>query len=459
VAITVVACGGGSTPTAPAASAMPHPSIVVLLADDLDARSSSLLPRLPALMNQPGLTFSRAYVVESLCAPSRATLLTGQYPHNHRVVYDDAPGGGFPVFRSREGGALPTWLKAVGYHTALVGKYMNGFPIGVPADYVPPGWDYWYGHLSAFEDHRYYDYWVNDGGTVVRHGESPDEYSTDLESKRAVEFIQREAGKSEPIFLLLAPEAPHAPAYFADRHSSEFRDAGCNRSPSFNEDDVRDKPAWVQGIPELTEAEIREADRFEQSRLKSMRAVEEELEQVILALEATGRLERTLIFYTSDNGLLMGEHRVVGRKASHYEESILVPLVVRGPGVAAGRTVAYPVLNVDLAPTFAELAGAPVPDSVDGRSLVPLFGDKLPDPSTWRTDFLVEHWGEGPSYALRTKDWLYAELESGEKELYDMVSDPWQIDSRHRKVEPEFMLPFSRRIAALQSCRGASCRN
>ncbi len=410
-------------------------------------------------MGGPGLTFTRAYVVQSLCSPSRASFLTGQYPHNHGVVYNDAPAGGFPVFRARESSTVATWLKGAGYRTALVGKYMNGFPIGVPDTYVPAGWDYWYGHLSAFEDRRYYDYWVNDGGTVLRRGARPEEYSTDLEAKRAVEFIQRQSGQPEPLFLVLAPEAPHAPSFYTDRHAADFREEGCDRSPSFNESDVRDKPAWVRGIPSLTEAEIRAADRFEQSRLKSMRAVEEELEQVILALQATGRLERTFIFYTSDNGLLMGEHRAVGRKNSSYEESIRVPLVVRGPGVPAGRSLAHPVLNIDIAPTIAELAGLAIPESVDGRSLVPLLREGPPSLASWRTDFLVEHFGEGASFALRTSDWLYAELESDEKELYDMKADPHQIDSRHRQVEPEFLVPFRHRIAALQACRGASCRN
>lgn len=461
--LATAACGGGSAPTAPLASPTPaptpRPNIVVVLADDLDARSSGLLPRLPGLMGQVGLTFSRAYVVQSLCSPSRASFLTGQYPHNHGVVYNDAPAGGFPAFRTREASTVATWLKGAGYRTALVGKYMNGFPIGVPDNYVPPGWDYWYGHLSAFEDRRYYDYWVNDGGSVMRHGAKPEEYSTDLETKRAVEFIQRQAGQPQPLFLVLTPEAPHAPASYTDRHASDFGLEGCARGPSFNEADVRDKPAWVRGIPYLTDGAIRQADRFQQSRLRSMRAVEEELEQVILALEATGRLERTFIFYTSDNGLLMGEHRAVGRKNNSYEESIRVPLLVRGPGVPAGRTLGHPVLNIDLAPTIAELAGLPIPDPVDGRSLVPLLGESPPSLASWRTDFLIEHFAEGASLALRNADWLYAELESSERELYDMNRDPQQVDSRHRQVEPEFMLPFSRRIAALQGCRGASCRN
>ena len=293
----------------------------------------------------------------------------------------------------------------------------------------------------------------------MRRGAKPEEYSTDLETQKAVEFIQRESGRPEPLFLLLTPEAPHTPAFFTDRHAREFREEGCGRGPSFNESDVRDKPAWVRGIPYLTDAEIREADRFQQSRLRSMRPVEEQLEQVLLALQATGRLERTYVFYTSDNGLLMGEHRVVARKNSSYEESIRVPLVVRGPGIPAGRTLAHPVLNIDLAPTLAELAGVPIPDSVDGRSLVPLLRENPPALASWRTDFLVEHFSEGASLALRNADWLYAELESDERELYDMRKDPQQVDSLHREVDPEILLPLSRRLAALHGCRGASCRN
>jgi len=443
----------------PTPAPTPKPNIVVVLADDLDARSSGLLPRLPAIMGQPGTTFSRAYIVQSLCSPSRATLLTGQYAHNHRVIYNDAPAGGFPFFRAREGSTVATWLKGAGYRTALVGKYMNGYPNGAPDDYVPPGWDYWYGHLSAFEDHRYYDYWVNDNHSVSRHGNQPEEYSTNLETQKAVAFIKQAAAAPEPLFLLLTPEAPHDPAFYTDAHAREFRDQGCARGPSFNESDVRDKPAWVQGIPYMTDAEIREADRFEQSRLKSMRSVEEELEAVLVALQASGRMDRTFVFYTSDNGLLMGEHRAVGRKDNHYEESIRVPLIVRGPGVPAGRSLAHPVLNIDLAPTFAELAGVPIPDSVDGRSILPLLGATPPSLESWRTDFLVESYAEGPSLALRTADWLYAELDSGEKELYDMKKDPFQTESLHRTATPEFTLPFSQRIAALRGCRGASCRN
>ncbi len=459
------ACGqDSSTAPTPASSATPapalgpRPNLVLVLADDLDLETSQLLPRLPIVMGQAGLTFSRAYVTTALCAPSRASILTGQYAHNHGLVYNEPPDGGFPQFRGKDVSTIATWLKAGGYRTALFGKYLNGYPRGAPDTYVPPGWDEWFGHLSDLEAGRYYSYWMNDNGGVFRYGERPDEYSVDVIARRAVEFVQKSAARSEPFFLYLSPEAPHAPAIPAERHAGEFPREACARNPSFNEDDVRDKPAWVQNMPRLTDADIRQADLFQRGRLRSMRAVEDLIEQVLAALAASGKLENTYVFFTSDNGVLMGEHRGVGRKNNHYEESIHVPFMVRGPGVPAGRTLSQPVLNIDLAPTFAELARVPIPDSVDGRSLLPLLRGDAPGLERWRSDFLVEHFSSGVTSAVRTPDVLYAELESNETELYDMAKDPYQLESQHRKAERTMLEPVSRRIAALAACRGASCR-
>jgi N-acetylglucosamine-6-sulfatase len=455
-------CGGGSS-TAPAVTPSPtptpgsRPNIVLVLADDLDFDSAKLMPRLPIAMGQPGTTFARAYATTALCAPSRGSILTGQYAHNHRLVYNEPPDGGFPSFRG-DASTIAVWLKAGGYRTALLGKYINGYPRGSAETYVPPGWDEWFGHLSDFEDGRYYNYWVNDNGQVFRYGAQAEEYSTDVLTKRAVDYIQKAAARTEPFFLYLAPEAPHAPAIPPDRHSGEFPRESCPRFPSFNEDDVRDKPAWVQGIPLMTDAVIKSADSFQRGRLRTTRGVEDLLEQVLAALVAAGKLDNTYVFFASDNGLLMGEHRAVGRKNNHYEESIHVPLMVRGPGVPAGQVLLHPVLNIDLAPTFAELARIPIPDSVDGRSFAPLLRAGPPGLDQWRSDFLVEHFGAGVSSALRTADVLYAELESGERELYDMRKDPYQVDSQHRRVDPSVLEPLSLRIAALAQCRGAGCR-
>jgi len=337
-----------------------------------------------------------------------------------------------------------------------VGKYINDYPQGASDNFIPPGWDDWFGHLSEFEDGRYYNYWVNDNGTVLRYGAAPEDYSADVESQHAVEFIRAAAGSPEPLFLYLAPEAPHIPATYNSRHGSEFREAQAPRVPSFNEGDVSDKPAPVRQRSPLSAADIAALDKLQQWRLRSMGAVEDMIDAVLRALAETGRLDRTYLFFTSDNGLLMGQHRLIAKKRNIYEETIRVPLMVRGPGVPVG-SVDAPALNIDLAPTLLDLAGAHVPDAVDGRSLAPFLRGN--PPATWRTDVLIENYGAGVSLALRTPEWLYAEIDTDELELYDMREDPYQVQSLHRYVDPSFMEPFSRRIQTLFACHGASCRD
>ena len=456
------ACGGGSSPslppTAPAPTPTPalaRPNLVVILTDDLDVPTTAELPRLPDLIANRGLTFTRAYAAQPFCAPSRASILTGQYTHNHGVIGNEPPDQGFVAFRRHEGQTLATWLKGAGYRTSLVGKYLNGYPFGAGDAYVPPGWDDWFGHLSATEDGRYFDYWANDNGTVARYGSRPEDYSVDVESKRAVSFIRASAGRPEPLFLYLAPQAPHTPWLYAERFGADFRYSLAPRVPSFNEGDVSAKPSWVRQTPYMTTADIDDADKAERFRLRSMRAVEEEVDAVIQALAETGRLEKTYIVFTSDNGLLMGQHRAVGRKGNAYEETIAVPLMVRGPGVPIGR-VDQPVLNIDLAPTLLELAGVAIPDSVDGRSLAPFLRGQ--PPPSWRTDFLIENHGAGPSYSLRTAEWMYNHQDTEELELYDMRADPYQLKNQHRTADPALLQTFEQRIKALLACRGASCR-
>jgi arylsulfatase A-like enzyme len=218
---------------------------------------------------------------------------------------------------------------------------------------------------------------------------------------------------------------------------------------------VRDKPSWIRQIDPLTQAQIDDLDRFQRFRLRSMRAVEDEIEAIVQALAETGRLDNTYLFFLSDNGILLGQHRAVGRKNNVYEETIGIPLMVRGPGVAP-RRVDDIVLNIDLAPTILELARLPIPDTVDGASLVPfLRGGR---PPTWRTDFLAEMWELGPTYAIRTRDTLYAHLDTEDLELYDMTKDPYQLESQHRTADPTALAAWEKRIAALAACRGASCR-
>jgi N-acetylglucosamine-6-sulfatase len=455
----LAACAGDSSPTAgsPVATPSPRaprPNLVVVVTDDLDVPTTRMLTRLPDLMTNQGLSFTHAYVSESLCAPSRASILTGRYPHNTGVI-DNEPPQGFVAFRPSEGQSLGPWMKAAGYHTALIGKYINGYAYGAGDGYIPPGWDEWFGHLSAMEDGRYFNYWVNDNGNVVRYGGQPEDYSADVETQRAVKFVRDSAGRPEPLFLYLGTEAPHIPALYAARFGADFRYALAPRCPSFNESDVSQKPSWVRGAAPMTDADIDAADRLERFRLRSVEAVEDMIGAVLQALDETGRLATTYVFFTSDNGMLMGQHRAVAVKDNGYEESIGVPLIVRGPGVPVGQTDAF-VHNVDLAPTLLDLAGAPIPDSVDGLSFAPFLHGKVP--GSWRSEVMVEDWGSGPSYTVRNADWMYNHQDTEDIELYDMRADPYQLHNLRRSADPAVLSAFEDRIHAFLACHGVPCR-
>lgn len=427
---------------------------MLIVTDDLDARSLEALPRLRSLVAEPGLSFSNAFVTTGLCAPSRASILTGRYAHDHGTWANVGRHGGFRSFRPLETAALPARLRAAGYRTALIGKYLNGYP---PRNqvHVPPGWDEWHALFSAS---HYTKYYMVEGREVVRHGNAPDDYETDLLARAAADFVRRSA--PGPFFLYLAPSAPHRPASPAKRHEAALPDLPPHRPPSFDEVDVSDKPAWVSGQRRLAAEEVRELDELYRKRLQTMLAVEDLIQTLLATLAETGQLGRTYVVFTSDNGFHLGEHRLRMGKASPYDESTHVPLAIRGPGVPAGRVLDALVLNIDLAETIAELAGAELPEP-DGRSLVPLLRGAVPP--DWRRDALFEHWPEDeldiPEWqALRTPERLYVEYATGERELYDIGADPYQLDSLVRAAPAAELARLGARLAALRKCRGEGCR-
>ncbi len=457
----------GSSPSGPSPTATPsalparRPNIVFMLVDDLDVRTTDMMPRLPALIGQHGITFNRAYVTQSLCAPSRASILTGQYPHNHRVLDNTGPNGGFGAFRrGQEGSTLATWMRAAGYRTALVGKYINGYPTAARPDYIPPGWSEWRAQLSDLTADRYINYFLNENGTVVPYGAKESEYETDVLSSRAVSFIEKAAADKVPFFLYLATDAPHLPAIPAPRHATLLAGTVAPRVPSFNEADVSDKPAYVRNADLMTPAEVKKLDRTEASRLRTMLAVEDMISDVLTVLAANQLLDQTYVFFMSDNGLMLGEHRLVTTKNVTYEEAIRVPLIVMGPGIsAATHDNEHFVLNIDIAPTLAELTGTTVPDTIDGRSFVPLLrGESVGD---WRREAMSEmiSYTGGLTATVRTPDYAYTELESNERELYDMRGDPYQLTNVQRRADPAVLQALSARLGQLTGCRRATCRN
>ena len=422
---------------APAAQAAPpRPNIVVVLADDLSWDLVAFMPEVQRMMRQ-GTTFSNYFVTNSLCCPSRASILTGEFPHDTGVLNNTPPLGGFEAFR--DGGAqeetFAVALEESGYRTAYTGKYLNGFKAGAR---VPPGWSSW-GVMTggAYDGFRYV---MNVNGRRARFGSRSRAYVTDVLSRRAREFTTRAVRADDPFLLVVAPFAPHRPYAPAPRHAFHFPGLRAPRSPAFG---ARNEvpPAWLDRPP-LTADQETAIDRDYRLRAQSVQAIDESIGALREQLERRGAARDTYVVFTSDNGYHMGEHRLVNGKMTAFDSDIRVPLVVVGPGVRRGAQVGSLAANVDLAPTFLRLAGLPVPPQVDGQSLVPFLRGRRP--AAWREAVLVEHHGpffelddpdrqgapsgNPPTYdALRTEHGTYVRYETGEREYYDHAADPWEL--------------------------------
>lgn len=441
-----------------AETAKEPPNILLILSDDEDVASHAYMPKTKALIEDQGAAFDNYFVTYSFCCPSRATMLRGEYAHNHRIQGNVLPTGGARKFRAlgHEESTVATWLQAGGYRTGLFGKYMNDY---APEEgHVPPGWDEWYGTRDG-----YYDYVMNENGTPVSYGDQAEDYSTDVLAGHAAAAIRRAAAAAEPFFFIVAPFAPHAPETPAPRHEHLFADLTYPRLASFDEADVSDKPSLIRERRRLAPWQLETIDKVYRQRLGTLQAVDDLVETLVSVLQATGELENTYVVYTSDNGWHMGEHRQFVGKTTAYEEDIRVPFVMRGPGVPRGARFSPFVLNNDLAPTFAAMAGVTPPGFVDGRSFLPLLEDpKRP----WRHSFAIERRqretmeivGPASFHAMRTADWTYVEYFNGERELYDLRADPQQLDNVVATAEPLLLDQLSRRLAELANCAAQNCR-
>jgi N-acetylglucosamine-6-sulfatase len=444
-----------------------RPNILVIMTDDETVENMRVMANVNRLIAEQGTTLVNSFVSYSLCCPSRATFLTGQYSHNNGVVGNNYENG---LSRLDQTNTLAVWLKNAGYTTALIGKYLNDYAVHGHSTRVPPGWSVWYAGARL----AYYGHSMDHNGKIVEYGHRARDYQTDVYTRLALKFIAGHARSSKPFFLWLSYWAPHygGPRERGDpplptpvparRDKGRFAHEPLPHPPSFNEANVSDKPSSIQRRPLLTDAEIAAITSDYRQRLESLLAVDDGVRKVIDALKARGALKHTLIVFTSDNGYLQGEHRVPEGKELPYEPSIRVPLIVRGPGVPAGRHLEQIVANIDLAPTLVDAAGAHPGRVFDGRSLLPLFAD----PNLfWGRDLLLER-GPGPAplaarqfTGIRTPRYVYVEYRGGERELYDLAHDPDEIENRtadalYAGVEAE----LARRLAALRDCAGASCR-
>jgi arylsulfatase A-like enzyme len=460
--------GSGVSPEAShlAAAAPVRPNILVIETDDQTLESMRVMHNVKSLIGgDRGVTFRNSFVNFSLCCPSRATFLTGQYMHNHHVRGNEAPDGGFERFNALHAdNNLAVWLQDAGYYTGLIGKYFNGYANEPP---VPPGWSEW---GVAPVGYGAYDYPLNENGTIVEYGDDPADFKQDVLTGKAVDFVNRRAPVAEPFFLWLTYTAPHwSPpdpnpnppsdcrhaAKPAPRHANAFDDEPLPMPPNFNEADVSDKPTGIRTRPRLDASQIAGIQRRYRCELESLLSVDEGVEQVVDALKANAELSTTVVIFTSDNGFFHGEHRIPRDKQHVYEESIRVPLLMRGPaaGIPRGVRVDDLVINADLAPTIVDLADASAGKVMDGRSLLPIA--KNPGIAR-RRRLLIE---EPRFKAIRTQRYLYSERANGEKELYDLSDDPYELRNRYKHTSyRSARRKLAARLAELKGCAGSSCR-
>ena len=441
------------------------PNVIVVMTDDQD-RSMLGLHRTQSLIGSRGTTFTRAYVSFPLCCPSRATLITGQYAHNHGVVSTQLPNG-YNGLDHRN--TLPVWLRSAGYRTGMVGKYLNGYGIddGVPerrsdAKQRPPGWSDW-AALTDGTDQRRYSYKLNENGKIRKYKRGKKNYVTDVLARKAVKFIDRRAPRPKPFFLWFNPTAPHGEANRptisnrnptpAPRHIGAFEGAKRPRTPNFNEADVSDKPGFVQAIPPLSGAAISDLDLRYRARAESLLSVDQAVKRIWKRVRKAGDKRKTYVNFTSDNGMLMGAHRLI-LKNYLYEEDLRVPLLIRGPRFPRGVVRDQPVNNVDLAPTILELTKVSPGRTVDGRSLLPVArrGGSL------NREILFERYGEA---GIRSGNWVYIDRR-GQDELYDLGTDPFQLENLLvvAPVDADEIAraaSLSARLDQLRDCRGRAC--
>jgi len=442
IATTVTVVPGATS----VASATTPPNVVFIVTDDMRLDQLEDMPTVQSELVGKGMTFDDAFVTNPLCCPSRTSILRGQYSHTTGIYQNAPPAGGCPMFHDagEESSTLATWLDAAGYRTGLVGKYLNKY--GPGNTWIPPGWDRWV--ALDEENQAVYDYDVNVDGVIQHYGSTAADYAATVWTSFGEDFI-RSTPADTPLFLYLAYNAPHAPYTAAPDHAADPRCANETNtdSPSFNEADVSDKPAEIRAIPPLSSSAQKSLGTNQpRVQCRMLLSADDGVGRILTALADSGRLSDTLIVFLSDNGAYLGEHRLNG-KTEIYEEDVHVPMVIRFDAITGGVATndGHLVMNIDLAPTVVDLLGldvtpgCPTPPykgtcsgGFDGRSLVPILDGTA---AGWRSELLLESktW-----CAVRTDRYLLGHQSTGEEELYDLQTDPYELTNMlYGPIPPE----------------------
>ena len=517
-AVVLLAIAGAAVLARDAQGASSQKNVIFILTDDMTTSELSAMPNVQSLIAGQGTTFDEAYVSFPLCCPSRATMMSGLYMHNHGVRGNFPPNGSWLRYIPHESNDLPVWLQDDGYYDVHIGKYMNGYPGGTPTIPAPPGdtipvpkgWDEWYGKVS--EDALYFNYQLIEktGPSAVPHitfyGDQPADYQTDIFTDRAVNFVNDKAVANQPFWLNLWFNSPHGPFDPAPRDLFRLSGTPLPKLPAFNEKDIKDKPKWFrrQARKRLTKKQGALIDNERRRQEEQLISVDQAVGKLIQSLKDKGILDDTYIIFSSDNGFFRGEHRIASGKYLPYDPASRVPLIIRGPGIPAGATTSELVWNGDVTQTILQIATGSQDNSLDGRSLLPfaqqpqlrstrpvlLEGDTGPggtgaesaqsssararearvgvagkrgvkdleqEPDAIKS---ATNTDKAPAYrSIRTDRYEYTLYANGQTELYDMKRDPAQLHSL--ATDPRYRLVRKWLYAALvplSSCAGSSCR-
>lgn len=453
------------TAIASTSQAQQKPNIIFILTDDYSSNLVEFMPNLKA-MQKEGVTFSHYFVSNSLCCPSRSSIFTGMLPHNSGVLTNTVPNGGYEAYMEHEDPAasFATALQQSGYKTAMMGKFLNGY---IPRNHAPvPGWSDWF---VAGGGYRNYNYDMNSNGDVQHYGKTPKDYLTDVLANRADSLIR--AWKDQPFFVEISTFTPHAPFIPAPRHESLFNDEQAPRTPAFNKQADSTAPDWLRKLTPLGPKKIERLDNIFRNRIRCVLSIDEMLGNIRKTLNETGISNQTYIFFSSDNGYHLGDYSMFQGKQTPFDIDIKVPLVVCGPAVAKGALQQAIVSNIDLAPTFASLAGTKLNGNPDGKNIQPFFSTQSTSKITWRNYAIVEHKrvdynindpdrqeaedGILPSYtALRFHDLLYVEYETGEISCYDLKNDPYELKNMAASLSPGMRAQLHSILLAVKKCGG-----
>ncbi len=436
ICVMVAVAGPAAGQAVESAQAATSPNVVFILTDDQRWDELSHMPNVRNLIQAKGVTFDNSFVSNSLCCPSRTSILTGFYSHTTGVYYNSPPNGGFSTFHAgpyERTHTLPIWFSAAGYRTALIGKYMNGYNKSQDK-WVPPGWSTWYAEniQSQVGSSGYLNWYASDNGTRAFHGATDADYSVDVLAQKSVDFINGTPA-TKPLFLWFSPPAPHDPAYPPTRYASACADLAPLRSPNVAVIGPNE-PTWVRNLKWSASRQAK-SDTLMVNRCRVLMAVDDAVGRIVATLQSSGRLSNTLIVFASDNGWSAGSHRYQAKRVP-WNESLRVPLIMRWDGhITPGSHESHVAVNIDWPETFADAAGVTIPSDVEGHSLLP----ELSGGSPARTDFLTEAYNPTwsptsgdvvPNFCgVRSAGWLYVKYTTGEEQLYNEAADPYEMNN------------------------------